>query len=181
MKIIAKGWGNTAKSVKLIAKGSWYSNNGDSIEPSAVVKSLGVKFDSYLTFDNHVQAIVQECNRHLRNLKARASKLSYEFKRQFVHCLPNLLKTWLLQWSPLWTTWLNSEKISKDTKLLCLLSLWYTDYKEVGLSDTISQRSPLSPSETEDRLLNRTDCIQVLQWYRPKVLVRLYQRKESAK
>ena len=63
------------------------NNSGDSIEPSAVVKSLGVRFDTYLTFDDHVQAIVQECNRHLRNLRVIASKLSYELKRQLVHCL----------------------------------------------------------------------------------------------
>ena len=60
---------------------------GDSIEPSSVIKSLGVRFDSYLTFDDHVQAIVQECNRHLRNLRVIASKLSYDLKRQLVHCL----------------------------------------------------------------------------------------------
>ena len=60
---------------------------GDSIEPSSVVKSLGVRFDSYLNFDDHVNAIVHECNRHLRNLRVIASKLSYELKRQLIHCL----------------------------------------------------------------------------------------------
>ena len=60
---------------------------GDSIKPSSVVKSLGVRFDSYLNFDEHIDAIVKDCNRHLRNLRVIASKLNYELKRQLVHCL----------------------------------------------------------------------------------------------
>ena len=63
------------------------STNEQPISPSSVVKSLGVKFDSFLNFDHHINAIVQECNMHLRNLWVIASKLSFELKRQLIHCL----------------------------------------------------------------------------------------------
>ena len=63
------------------------STNEEPISPSSVVKSLGVRFDSFLNFDHHINAIVQECNMHLRNLWVIASKLSFELKRQLVHCL----------------------------------------------------------------------------------------------
>ena len=59
----------------------------EPISPSSVVKSLGVKFDSFLNFEHHINAIVQECNMHLRNLWVIGSKLSFELKRQLIHCL----------------------------------------------------------------------------------------------
>ena len=59
----------------------------EPISPSPVVKSLGVKFDSFLNFEHHINAIVQECNMHLRNLWVIGSKLSFELKRQLIHCL----------------------------------------------------------------------------------------------
>ena len=52
-----------------------------------VVKSLGVLFDEYLTFEKQVDMIVKTCNIHLRNLRVIGSKLSYDLKRQLVHCL----------------------------------------------------------------------------------------------
>ncbi|KAL5257828.1 hypothetical protein ACHWQZ_G012685 [Mnemiopsis leidyi] len=57
------------------------------IATSPMVKSLGVRFDTYLSFDAHIDATVQACNIHLRNLWAIASKLSFNLKRQLVHCL----------------------------------------------------------------------------------------------
>ena len=63
------------------------STCGDSIELSGVVKSLGVLFDEFLTFEDHVNKVVQCCNIHLRNLWVIGSKLSYDLKRQLVHCL----------------------------------------------------------------------------------------------
>ena len=59
----------------------------EKITPSPVVKSLGVLFDEYLTFEKQVDMIVKTCNIHLRNLRVIGSKLSYDLKRQLVHCL----------------------------------------------------------------------------------------------
>ena len=59
----------------------------ESISTSGVVKSLGVLFDEYLTFDNHIQSMIQGCYIQLRNLRAIASKLSFELKKQLIHCL----------------------------------------------------------------------------------------------
>ena len=61
--------------------------NDEKITPSPVVKSLGVLFDEYLTFEKQVDMIVKTCNIHLRNLRVIGSKLSYDLKRQLVHCL----------------------------------------------------------------------------------------------
>ena len=63
------------------------SYDGETIATSPTVKSLGVLFDDYLTFEEHVDAIIQSCNIHLRNLQVIGSKLSYELKRQLIHCL----------------------------------------------------------------------------------------------
>ena len=59
----------------------------EPIEASRVVKSLGVKFDEYLTFEHHINSIINSTNIHLRNLRVIASKLDYELKRQLIHCL----------------------------------------------------------------------------------------------
>ena len=61
--------------------------NNEKITPSPVVKSLGVLFDEYLTFEKQVDMIVKTCNIHLRNLRVIGSKLTYDLKRQLVHCL----------------------------------------------------------------------------------------------
>ena len=61
--------------------------NNEKITPSPVVKSLGVLFDEYLTFEKQVDMIVKTCNIHLRNLRVIGSKLTYDHKRQLVHCL----------------------------------------------------------------------------------------------
>ena len=45
------------------------SSSGETIEPSPVVKSLGVLFDEYLTFEDHINSVIQCCNIHLRNLQ----------------------------------------------------------------------------------------------------------------
>jgi len=63
------------------------SEEGETLNTSPVVKSLGVLFDEFLTFEDHVDAIVKSCNIHLRNLRVIGSKLNYELKRQLVHCL----------------------------------------------------------------------------------------------
>ena len=59
----------------------------ESITPSAVVKSLGVLFDEYLTFDSHISSVIQSCNIQLRNLRAVASKLDFDLRKQLIHCL----------------------------------------------------------------------------------------------
>ena len=59
----------------------------EKITPSPIVKSLGVLFDEYLTFEKQVDVIVKTCNIHLRNLRVIGSKLSYDLKRQLIHCL----------------------------------------------------------------------------------------------
>ena len=61
--------------------------DGEPVQPSKVVKSLGVLFDEYLTFEDHINNIVRCTNSHLRNLGVIASKLDYELKRQLIHCL----------------------------------------------------------------------------------------------
>ena len=63
------------------------SETGDSIKPLDVVKSLGVRFDTFLGLNGYIDAIVKECNIHLRNLGVIASKLSFLLKRQLVHCI----------------------------------------------------------------------------------------------
>ena len=59
----------------------------EPVQPSKVVKSLGVLFDEYLTFEDHINNIIRCTNIHLRNLRVIASKLDYELKRQLIHCL----------------------------------------------------------------------------------------------
>ena len=59
----------------------------EPVQPSKVVKSLGVLFDEYLTFEDHINNIIRCTNIHLRNLSVIASKLNYELKRQLIHCL----------------------------------------------------------------------------------------------
>ena len=59
----------------------------EPIEPSKVVKSLGVSFDEFLTFEDHINTVVQCCNIHLRNLRVIGSKLSFDLKKQLIHCL----------------------------------------------------------------------------------------------
>ena len=63
------------------------STSGETIEPSTVVKSLGVLFDEYLTFEGHVNSVIQCCNIHLRNLRVIGSKLNFDLKKQLIHCL----------------------------------------------------------------------------------------------
>ena len=62
-------------------------SNSESIVPSNAVKSLGVLFDEYLTFESHISSVVQSCNIQLRNLRAVASKLDFDLKKQLIHCL----------------------------------------------------------------------------------------------
>ena len=59
----------------------------EAIETSKVVKSLGVLFDEHLTFEDHINSLINCSNMHLRNLRVIASKLDYELKRQLIHCL----------------------------------------------------------------------------------------------
>ncbi len=63
------------------------NNQGEAVTTSPVVKSLGVLFDEYLNFEEHVDAVVQCCNIHLRNLRVIGSKLNFELKKQLIHCL----------------------------------------------------------------------------------------------
>ena len=63
------------------------STDEEAIQPLPVVKSLGIRFDEHLTFEDHIDAIIQSCNIHLRNLRVIGSKLSYDLKRQLIHCL----------------------------------------------------------------------------------------------
>ena len=62
-------------------------SNLETISCSKVVKSLGIYFDEYLTFDQQINSVIQSCTIVLRNLWVIASKLSFELKRQLVHCL----------------------------------------------------------------------------------------------
>ena len=61
--------------------------NDEPTVPSLIVENLGIMFDEYLTFDEQIDSVVKVCNSHLRNLYVIASKLSYELKRQLIHCL----------------------------------------------------------------------------------------------
>ena len=63
------------------------SHDEEAIESVPVAKSLGVKFDSKLSFVDHITSVIQSCNINLRNLRAIASKLSFELKKQLVHSL----------------------------------------------------------------------------------------------
>ena len=70
---------NSIKSVNL--------SSSEEIQCSETVKSLGVWFDNYLTFDSHISRVIQTCNMNLRNLWVIGSKLSFALKKQLVHCL----------------------------------------------------------------------------------------------
>ena len=61
--------------------------DGQNINPMETVKSLGVKFDRDLSFEDHITSIVQACYIQLRNLQAVGSKLNYDLKKQLIHCL----------------------------------------------------------------------------------------------
>jgi len=62
-------------------------SDSETISCSKVVKSLGIYFDEYLTFNEQINSIIQSCTISLRNLWVIASKLSFELKRQLIHCL----------------------------------------------------------------------------------------------
>ena len=62
-------------------------SDGQNINPMGTVKSLGVKFDRDLSFEDHITSIVQACYIQLRNLQAVGSKLNYDLKKQLIHCL----------------------------------------------------------------------------------------------
>ena len=51
------------------------------------IKSLGVLFDQFLTFEDQLNSIISCCNIHLRNLPVIGSKLSYDLKRLIIHWL----------------------------------------------------------------------------------------------
>ena len=63
------------------------NSNGDKTQTSNVVKSLGVWFDNTLNLEEHVNSVIQSCNINLHNLRMISSKLSYQLKRQLIHCL----------------------------------------------------------------------------------------------
>ena len=71
-------WSNN--SLSLIA-------DGKAIEVIDVVKSLGIKFDKDLSFEEHISSVVQACYIQLRNLRAIGSKLNFDLKKQLIHCL----------------------------------------------------------------------------------------------
>ena len=61
--------------------------DGKAIEVIDVVKSLGIKFDKDLSFEEHISSVVQACYIQLRNLRAIGSKLNFDLKKQLIHCL----------------------------------------------------------------------------------------------
>ena len=63
-------------------------NAADPVDASHTVKSLGILFDQFLTFEDQVNSIISCCNIHdLRNLRVIGSKLNCDLKRQLIHCL----------------------------------------------------------------------------------------------
>jgi hypothetical protein len=48
-----------------------------------VVKTLGVLFDEFLTFEDHINSVIQCCNIYLKNLWVIGSKLSFDLKRNW--------------------------------------------------------------------------------------------------
>ena len=72
---------------------SWSNNSlslisdGENISPMEIVKSLGVRFDKDLSFEDHINSVVKACYIQLRNLQAIGSKLNYDLKKQLIHCL----------------------------------------------------------------------------------------------
>lgn len=61
--------------------------DGEVIDTLPVAKSLGIKFDEYLTFEKQIESVLQSSYASLRNLRVIGSKLSYDLKRQLIHCL----------------------------------------------------------------------------------------------
>ena len=62
-------------------------STSETIECSYIVKSLGIYFDQHLTFDHQISDVVKICNMNLRNLWIIGSKLSFDLKKQLIHCL----------------------------------------------------------------------------------------------
>ncbi len=62
-------------------------SDSETINCSKVVKSLGIYFDEYLTFNEQINSVIQSCTISLRNLWVIAGKLSFELKKQLIHCL----------------------------------------------------------------------------------------------
>ena len=90
---------NAGKTEAIIVK---HKNNYDNVNFDSIkltdegkpiklstntVKSLGIHFDQHLSFEEHVNKIVQTCNIHLRNLRVIGKKLSFNLKKQLIHCL----------------------------------------------------------------------------------------------
>ena len=77
---------NTDKCYLLLSKdGSSEINIGDSmIESSTCEKLLGIKIDSKLRFDDHLQDLCNKSNRQLRRILARATPYMNLQKRKFL-------------------------------------------------------------------------------------------------
>ena len=61
------------------------SDNDYFIQPAISVKSLGFVLDDGLTFQKHIDKVIEVCYLNLRNMGRIASKLSRTLKIQLIH------------------------------------------------------------------------------------------------
>ena len=69
-----------SKTTENLVKDLLRDDEGNSILPNSIVKSLGVKFDSSLNFENHIDKVINGCNINLRNLCVIGPKLYFGLK-----------------------------------------------------------------------------------------------------
>ena len=61
--------------------------NGSCLRFSGSARLLGVQFDTYLTFDEHINQIVSECWYHLRNIRKIKRYLTSQEAQKLIHAM----------------------------------------------------------------------------------------------
>ena len=57
------------------------------ISPSSKVRDLGVVFDQYLTFHEHISGICKSTHFHLRGIRRIRNLLTFDATAQLIHAL----------------------------------------------------------------------------------------------
>lgn len=88
---------NDSKTEVIIVRGNLRNNitenfgvlnfGGAQLLPCETVKNLGVTFDSTLSFNNHIDSIVKNCNFHIRNLYAIKKFVNRQNLLTLIHSL----------------------------------------------------------------------------------------------
>ena len=88
---------NDSKTEVIIVRGNLRNNitesfgvldfGGAQLPPCETLKNLGVTFDSTLSFNNHIDSIVKNCNFHIRNLYAIKKFVNRQNLLTLIHSL----------------------------------------------------------------------------------------------